>query len=309
MRILHCLDNSNIGGIQGLILNLHENSIHDHEFWAADGSMAPYMRSRGMLLWNSGPPTGRVYEVVVGHTVGGWSYQDTFRWARQRGAKTVEVMHSNATSPTPPGLVDAFVSLNRIADGMNPNMPNRSTIYGIVEAGKFTGGRGERVGRLSRLAGEKRPQDFVTIASRIPEAKFVMAGDGPMFSLLRSQAPPNLEMVGNVTNFPAFYGGLRLFVFPTQDECCCISVAMAQAAGIPVICQDIAPLRETTGGFAFFASSVEGFVETARYALFDPGGQALAEEYAQHGLDWAVRMFGVEETVGRWDVLINRLCS
>lgn len=306
MRVLHALDNSNRGGIQELVFRLFKNSKHQIEFWAADGSASEEMRAAGMILWNSEPPNDIHYDVYVGHGVGGWSYNNSFDWAHSRGMKTVEVMHSNATSQTSPEKCDGFVGLSNIARGLNAHMPSAITIYGVVEAPGEISAPGDRIGRLSRLVQEKRPQDLLEIAKYFPGETFLLAGAGNMEEQLKAQGVFNVEFEPWVRDYQAFFSKLKLFVFPTQDECCCISVAQAQAAGVPVICQDIPALRETTGGAALFASSISDFVERIGEYLRYPG---VYKEMGNLGRHWAMKKFSVPITVGAWDNYLEGLAG
>jgi len=305
MRILHCLDVSHRGGIQELIFSLHKHSSHTQDFWAADGSMASEMRSAGMVLWNSGPPAEAEYDVVVGHTVGGWSHDNLSAWAHERGCKFVECMHSPATSPTLPENVDGFIALNKISASLNPSMRNVQVIYGILDAGAFKpyNSGSQIAGRLSRLAHEKRPLDFVVIANALRDLKFVIAGDGPLMQQVRELAPSNMAIAGWVRDFPGFYQQLRMFVFPTTDECMCMSVAMAQAAGVPVLCQDIPALRETTGGYAIFCKDVPDFVRSVR----EHWSSDKLVELGQAGREWAYSQFDIGTTVCAWDHFLENV--
>lgn len=306
LRVLHTLDNSNRGGIQEMIYRLYKNSRHTIEFWAADGSMAAEMRGAGMTLWNGGPPVGENYDVVVGHTVGGWSHENLSGWAKERKAKFVECMHSNCASPTPPACCDGFVALSHIAEGLNGHMPGTITIYGVVEAPRISDVSGDMIGRLSRLVEEKRPQDFLDLARHFEGERFLLAGEGSQEGQLRSQNLPNVEIVPWVRDYSAFFSRLKLFVFPTRDECCCISVAQAQFSGIPVICQDIHALRETTGGAALYASSLQDFVGCVSEVLGNPD---LYREMGRVGRHWAEKNFGVPATVGAWDNYVEQLVA
>lgn len=314
MNVLHCLDVSSVGGIQDFILNLHlYDHLNRHDFWAADGTMAAEMRRSGMVLWPGGPPQGlldaRYYQVCVGHTVGGWSYNDTFEWAKSHGMKTVEVMHSNARSPTPPVRVDAFVSVNDIALGMNNHMPTRQRIYPIVKAELFSvRPDGMYIGRISRLVDEKKPHVFVQIARAFPNEMFVCTGDGNAYPRVYASAGPNLIMPGMLRGeqIVKFFETLKLFVFPTEDECASMSVAMAQAAGVPVICQDIPPLRETTGGYALFATGVDSFVDCVKRFL-DSEDRSEWQDRADLGEVWAYTNFSPDSVVPKWHALFESL--
>lgn len=308
MNILHSIDNTHLGGIQELMYRLHlYDAANRHDVWAADGTFAPEMRAAGMVLWPGGPPAelieGGYYDVIVGHGVGGWKYDDKFAWARQFGMKTLEVMHSNARMLTDPSLVDGLICLNHITREINRHVPCRTTIYGIVDPSLFSVRRSaDYIGRLSRLAEEKRPYEFRLLADGFPDERFILAGDGPERSKIENTAPPNLLCVGMVRDFESFFGMLKLFVFPTRDECCCMSVAMAQAAGVPVVCQDIPPLRETTGEFAWFASSLDGFARHIGSAD-DPNVQ----QTALAAREWAWRNFHPEVVVAQWNEFLGAL--
>jgi len=308
MNILHCLDVSHRGGIQANLLRLHRHSKHVHDFWAADGSMAEQMRLEGMRLFPGGPPEElkSTYKVVVGHTVGGWSYADNARLAHEWGAKFVECMHSIAASPTPPELVDGFVAMSHLASERNLRMPNRTTIYAIVE-------RMERdpevtptvIGKLSRLADEKCPLEFIALAWVFAAQPFALAGDGPLLEVCQKRAPSNCLITGWV-NPKIFYRNLKLFVFPTRDECCCTSVAQAQMGRVPVICQDIPALRETTGGFAHFARNSEEFVNHIHAFLRDP---APYLEMVDPAYNWTLTHFDPGITVRRWDSYLESIAD
>lgn len=219
--------------------------------------------------------------------------------------RTIEIMHSNCKSPTPPALVDGFVALNQIALDLNRHMPRARRIYGLVRPELFAiDKRGGKIGRLSRLAAEKNPLAFLGLAGRFPNEQFVLGGDGVQFDLCLATKPPNADMPGMVRDFEGFFRALKLFVFPTRDECCCMVVAMAQAAGVPVICSNIAPLCETTGGFASFAGDDYGFESLMRAFLNFPGP---FQEKAAEGREWASEHFRPGVVVNQWNELFEEV--
>lgn len=310
-KVIHTIDSLNIGGIQEMMLNLHKYSIHEHVAWGHRGTMAPYMDAAGMRIFEGGPPADEVFDIVVGHGVGGWSHKDTFSWAHERGMATVECLHSNHLSPTPPEDMDAFVGLSMLACESNTHLLQKLNIlhavYVPVDVSRFqASGERTKIGKLCRLVAEKSPLEFVEIARAFPNDQFVLAGDGPLMGQIQAMRPPNLELLGMIRDFPAFYATLKLFLYPTKDECMSASVAMAQSAGVLVICQDIPALRESTGGYAQFANSIDEFCEKTRWNLDNPNYRNDDVEMAQ---EWAWGHFDVPVTIGVWDKIINQLAG
>lgn len=309
MRILHTLDNSNRGGIQELILNLHKYSHNQHEFVAADGSMANEIREAGMMLYNGSVAAGAEFDVVVGHTVGGWSGEGSAQFARERGAKFVECMHSIYHSPTPPEVCDGFIALSDLALEQNQNMPNGKRIYGILDGSKFgmTGVEDGPIGRFSRLAQEKGVMEFAILARNMPDYLFVCGGEGAMLGELMAIKPANLYFPGWITDKPKFLSKLGLFVFPTHDECCCMSVAQAQMAGVPVICSMLPALAETTGGNAVFCESLPAMSGAIDRYFQDSSFRSELLYMAEMGRKWAFRNFDKSVTIKAWDRYIEEL--
>lgn len=307
LNVLHGLDAWNIGGIQELVRLVGMNSAHRHSTWGYAGTMTPYLEEAGIRNFEGGPPAGEHFDVYVGHTVGGWSYDGAFDEMHRQGMKTVEVMHSNAHSPTSPGKADGFIALSHQARELNLDMPRPQTIYVPIDVASFRipdYPEPTAIGRLSRLAEEKKPWQFAQLADSFPGERFLLAGDGPERE--RVTGRPNLQTLGWVRNFPNFYSQLKLFVFPTRDECCCASVAMAQAAGVVVICEDLPSLRETTGGQAVFCKDHNAFIVAIEAYLRQPQAEGWSRLRAE-AQAWVSRYFDLPVTVGAWDAYLEAL--
>lgn len=303
MKVLHVIDNYNIGGIQDFIFSLHKHSKFLHHGRGALGSLAPEMLEHGFTF---NPASLKGYDVMVGHTVGGWSYDDTFTEAKNAGLKTVEVMHSPHSSPTNPILVDGFVGVSQEAVNLNPQFKNRIKIYPFannVSPAKDNSKR-EYIGRVSRVVPEKCPDVFARIADSLKGYKFILGGDGSMLDYIKSKKIPNLEFSGMVRDFNGFFAKLKIFAFPTRDECCSVSVAMAQAAMVPAVVQDIAPLRETTGGYALFANSMTDFCFKI-VNLWDCPIEA--HELACEAFVWAEKNFSPAVVCENWENYLTEI--
>jgi glycosyltransferase involved in cell wall biosynthesis len=275
-------------------------SKHEHAWLSSDGSMRDEMLAAGMKCLTAWPEDK--WDVFVGHGVGGWSYDGAFQLAKSKGMKTVEVMHSNHISLTMPEVCDAFVGLNQITTNINLHMPRARKIYGVIDWENYPKqSTGKKIGRLSRLVHEKNPQSIIGLARKFPNEEFVIAGGGPLEDEIRRLAPKNLEVLGMVRNMHEFYYQLKVFAFSTVDECCCMSVAMAQAAGIPVVCSKIHSLLETTGGNALFASNFDEFAGAVSWFLEEPN---RAQVWGNVGRNFVKANFN---SVEKWDSLIEEL--
>jgi glycosyltransferase involved in cell wall biosynthesis len=309
MRVLHIIDVTHAGGIGEFILMFYKHSKFDHQVKAYEGGFAPEMKAAGMSHWVDAPPKEIHFDVVVGHTAGGWSYDDTFAWAKERwGSKTVECMHSIHASPTNPAVVDGFISMSRQGLALNQHMPKAVCIHTMSNWVRRNHTYDVRlpVGRLSRVVPEKMPHVFAQVAAMMPSLKFLLGGDGTMLQQLKDLRIPNLEFAGWVRDFQSFYDRLGLFVFPTKDESCPMSLAMALNAGIPAIVQDTPALRETTNGLATFCNSASDFVDAIDGFYINP---APFMRLAEDAHDYAMNEFGVDQVCRRWEKYLEAVCE
>lgn len=123
------------------------------------------------------------------------------------------------------------------------------TVYGVsattipngVDPRDFTGVipsldlPGPLVGMVARLSPEKAPEDFLAVAAAIPEATFVVVGDGPLRGALEAAAGPNVHFLGFREDMPAVYASLDVLVQPSLREGMPMTILEAMAAGLPVV--------------------------------------------------------------------------
>lgn len=91
------------------------------------------------------------------------------------------------------------------------------------------------VGMVARLAPEKAPQDFLRMAAQIPQATFVVVGDGPLRQDLEALAPSNVHLLGFRDDMPGVYASLDVLVQPSLREGMPMTILEAMAAGVPVV--------------------------------------------------------------------------
>jgi glycosyltransferase involved in cell wall biosynthesis len=134
---------------------------------------------------------------------------------------------------------------DRARDGREPS----AVIPLGIELERFRAGRpvidGRVVGNVARLAEQKGHRTLLGAAARLPDVRFVVAGDGELRSELERGAPANVEFLGHRDDVPDLLASFDVFAFPSRFEGLCLAVIEAQAAGIPVVATPVGGIRET----------------------------------------------------------------
>jgi glycosyltransferase involved in cell wall biosynthesis len=142
------------------------------------------------------------------------------------------------------------------------------------------------VGTVGRLAEQKDHETFLAAAKLVPEAQFVVVGDGELRSRLEAQAGENVRLTGHRDDVPELLASFTLYAQPSRYEGLCVAVLEAQAAGVPVIATPVGGMRDTvvheetglvvpSGDPRSLAAAVERLLEDNRLAT------RLAEEAAR----------------------------
>jgi glycosyltransferase involved in cell wall biosynthesis len=102
------------------------------------------------------------------------------------------------------------------------------------------------VGNVARLAPQKDQRTLIEAARLVPEAEFVIAGDGELRDELERRAKgSNVRLLGARDDVPEVLASLDVFAFPSLFEGLCLAVIEAQAAGVPVVATPVGGIRET----------------------------------------------------------------
>jgi glycosyltransferase involved in cell wall biosynthesis len=129
--------------------------------------------------------------------------------------------------------------------------PSRVIALGI-DLDRFDGAQpaldhdGPLVGNVARLAPQKDHRTLIEAARLVPEAEFVVAGDGELREELERLAEGDrVRFLGARDDVPELLASFDAFAFPSLFEGLCLAVIEAQAAGVPVVATPVGGIRET----------------------------------------------------------------
>ena len=136
----------------------------------------------------------------------------------------------------------------------------------------------------AKLQPWKRPQDLLQAfaQAQVPNARLVMAGDGPLRGELEAKAralgvAPQVIFTGfaNQSQLPALYRSADLMVLPSEYDPCPVVVCEAMLCGCPVILSDqirgrAELVRRGETGYFFPCGDVDALATLLREVLQDP---------------------------------------
>ncbi len=178
-------------------------------------------------------------------------------------------------------------------------------------------GGGPVVGQVARLYELKGWETFFEVARQLPEAKFLIVGDGPWRAKLEGWAAEpalrgRVHFAGLVppAEVPRYVASMDILVHLSRREGLPRAVAQALAAGKPVVAHplDGTPEVVTDGETGFLVPAGDGVALADRVLrlLRDP---ELAASMGRRGQARVVEEFTVTEMVARLDELYRSLIS
>lgn len=125
---------------------------------------------------------------------------------------------------------------------------------------------------VGQLQARKGVEDFIDIASAIPNAKFVWAGGRPFKAMTEGiaridarieNASVNIQFTGmlNLETMPLIYAAADLMLFTSYQENCPLAPIEAAACGMPVVFRDIVEYKSLYENKYLSAKSTEEFIE------------------------------------------------
>ncbi|MBO9626632.1 MAG: glycosyltransferase [Microbacterium sp.] len=139
-----------------------------------------------------------------------------------------------------------------------------------------------RVGMVGRVAYQKAPWRFRAVATAVPEADFVWIGGGDPADEARWLS--DIEVTGwlGPAELDEAIRELDLLLFPSLWEGFPLSLAQAQAMGIPAVASDVVGNRDIVidGLTGYLCSDDEALIERTRALVIDAGLRARMREHA-----------------------------
>ena len=162
---------------------------------------------------------------------------------------------------------------------------------------------GSLVLTAARLNWQKGHEHLLRAAAAVPEATFVLAGDGPLRSKIEELArllgiEDRLLLLGHRDDVPALLATCDVFVLPSLYEGLPLSLLEAMANGRPTIATDVAGsnevLRHAESGLLVPPADHVALADAIRRLLADP---VEGERLARAGRARVEREFSVERMV------------
>ena len=161
---------------------------------------------------------------------------------------------------------------------------------------------------------EEKGQDVLAAAAALLrqsllQAKFVLAGEGPLLNDIRRRAPENVRFPGFVPDRSAFFSSLDLFVMPSRSEAWGLAALDAMAHGVPVIASDVGGLSEIVepgnGGWLVPAGDPTALARAITVAASDP--ERLRSEGVR--ARERARLFSIDRMVEQTEAFYRRLLA
>ena len=140
------------------------------------------------------------------------------------------------------------------------------------------------VGWMGRLVKVKRPDRAVMAARSVPDTEWIMAGDGPLASDVRSRVPRNVRLIG-LANPSLLWSAADIAVCSSDNEGMPYSLVEALASGIPIVTTRAgsAPELVEDGASGFVVEqSAHALAGAVQRLAVDPGLRLTMADAALH---------------------------
>lgn len=167
------------------------------------------------------------------------------------------------------------------------------------------------IGHMGAFTAEKGQDVAIAAAAllqeSLPRARFVLAGEGPLFQRIQENAPANVTLPGFICDRAAFFEALDVFIMPSRSEAWGLAALEAMAGGVPVIASDIGGLAELlddgNGGWLVRPGDAGALARAITYAAANPERLREQGQKARERARW----FSIERMVEQTEAFYRRL--
>jgi glycosyltransferase involved in cell wall biosynthesis len=153
---------------------------------------------------------------------------------------------------------------------------------------------------VGRLVEQKNHARLLDAAAQVPEARFLIAGDGPLRGELEARAGANVTLTGVRHDIPALLARADLVVFSSDWEGLPLVALEALAAGTPVLSTPVEGMRD----LPVTVVAADALAGGIRDLLADPGRRA---ELAAAGREHVAARFSPAAMLDAYEALYREL--
>ena len=142
-------------------------------------------------------------------------------------------------------------------------------------------------GSAARFVPQKNHKFILEIAAKLPNAVFILAGDGPLLEKSKKAAPPNVRFCGTRADIENLYQAFDIFILPSLFEGFPLSAVEAQCSGLPCLVSDrVTKEIDFTGNVSFLPiNDSDIWANAIRAAIQDTDRYGGFEKALSAGLD------------------------
>lgn len=156
------------------------------------------------------------------------------------------------------------------------------------------------IGYSGRMSKKKNIGEILKLAEEMPDARFVLVGEGPERCNWEKEAPENVEFRDFLEReeLPVFYSSIDVFVSPSTCDTLGLSTLEANSCGTPVAAVDRPPFDRTIqeeNGERFKYQDIEDMKRAVKDCLKkERDTRSAVEKYAiEHTIDQLEELYGV----------------
>ena len=141
---------------------------------------------------------------------------------------------------------------------------------------------------VGRLAPQKDYPMLLDVAGRVPDATYLVVGDGPLRASLETAAEGlPVRFAGHRSDVPDLLNAADVFLLTSTWEARALVVQEAMQAGLPVVARAVGGIPELAGSDALLGETGSELAAAVSRLLDDPAEAAkLAESAAKRAATW-----------------------